>query len=201
MNFKNKLNQIRVVLGMEVKLASETLVDGTVVEAEAFEPGYPVFVVTEEGNTPAPSGEHETDSLKIVVDEEGKIVSVEEKSSEEEAKVEVEVEAQEEEVEVKVDAEEHEDEPKIEMEDVAEIKEAMQKVVMAVEEVVSEMAEIKEEVKMMKEKYAKFAKEPAGDKFKTLTSEEFSVANAEDKVAARVAALKNLKEDNFFKKH
>jgi len=200
MNFKNKLNQIRVVLGMEVKLASETLVDGTVVEAEAFEPGYPVFVVTEEGNTPAPSGEHETDSLKIVVDEEGKIVSVEEKSSEE-ASVDVEVEAQEEEVEVKVDAEEHEDEPKIEMEDVAEIKEAMQKVVMAVEEVVSEMAEIKEEVKMMKEKYAKFAKEPAGDKFKTLTSEEFSVANAEDKVAARVAALKNLKEDNFFKKH
>jgi len=200
MNFKNKLNQIRVVLGMEVKLASETLVDGTVVEAEAFEPGYPVFVVTEEGNTPAPSGEHETDSLKIVVDEEGKIVSVEEKSSEE-ASVDVEVEAQEEEVEVKVDAEEHEDEPKIEMEDVAEIKEAMQKVVMAVEEVVSEMAEIKEEVKLMKEKYAKFAKEPAGDKFKTLTSEEFSVANAEDKVAARVAALKNLKEDNFFKKH
>lgn len=200
MNFKNKLNQIRVVLGMEVKLASETLVDGTVVEAEAFEPGYPVFVVTEEGNTPAPSGEHETDSLKIVVDEEGKIVSVEEKSSEE-ASVDVEVEAQEEEVEVKVDAEEHEDEPKIEMEDVAEIKEAMQKVVMAVEEVVSEMAEIKEEVKMMKEKYAKFAKEPAGDKFKTLTSEEFSVANAEDKVAARVAALKNLKKDNFFKKH
>ena len=200
MNFKNKLNQIRVVLGMEVKLASETLVDGTVVEAEAFEPGYPVFVVTEEGNTPAPSGEHETDSLKIVVDEEGKIVSVEEKSSEE-ASVDVEVEAQEEEVEVKVDAEEHEDEPKIEMEDVAEIKEAMQKVVMAVEEVVSEMAEIKEEVKMMKEKYAKFAKEPAGEKFKTLTSEEFSVANAEDKVAARVAALKNLKKDNFFKKH
>jgi hypothetical protein len=200
MNFKNKLNQIRVVLGMEVKLASETLVDGTVVEAEAFEPGYPVFVVTEEGNTPAPAGEHETDSLKIVVDEEGKIVSVEEKSSEE-ASVDVEVEAQEEEVEVKVDAEEHEDEPKIEMEDVAEIKEAMQKVVMAVEEVVSEMAEIKEEVKMMKEKYAKFAKEPAGEKFKTLTSEEFAAIDAEDKVAARVAALKNLKGQGFFKKH
>lgn len=200
MNFKNKLNQIRVVLGMEVKLATETLVDGTVVEAEAFEPGYPVFVVTEEGNTPAPAGEHETDSLKIVVDEEGKIVSVEEKSSEEAPKVEVEVEAQEEEVEVKVDAEEEEDKPKIEMEDVAEIKEAMQKVVMAVEEVVSEMAEIKEEVKMMKEKYAKFAKEPAGEKFKTLTSEEFAAANAEDKVASRIAALNNLKKSGFLRK-
>lgn len=199
MNFKNKLNQIRVVLGMEVKLASETLVDGTVVEAEAFEPGYPVFVVTEEGNTPAPAGEHETDDLKIVVDEEGKIVSVEEKSSEG-ASADVEVEAQEEEVEVKVDAEEVEDEPKIEMEDVAEIKEAMQKVVMAVEEVVSEMAEIKEEVKMMKEKYAKFAKEPAGEKFKTLTSEEFAAANAEDKVAGRIAALNNLKKSGFLKK-
>ena len=197
MNFKNKLNQIRVVLGMEVKLAQETLVDGTVVEAEAFEPGFPVFVVTEEGNTPAPAGEHETDSAKIVVDEEGKIVSVEEKSAEDSANVEIEVEAQEEDVEVKVDAEEHED--KIEMEDVAEIKEAMKNVVMAVEEIVSEMAEIKEEVKMMKDKYAKFAKEPAGTKFPSLTTEEFS-ANGEDKVANRIAALQNLKKDNFFKK-
>ena len=36
MNYKNKLNQIRIVLGLQVKLATAKLKDGTVVEAEEF---------------------------------------------------------------------------------------------------------------------------------------------------------------------
>ena len=51
-SYKNKLNQIRVVLGMTVQLASEELVDGTIVEAEAFEEGYPLFVKSDAGDTP-----------------------------------------------------------------------------------------------------------------------------------------------------
>jgi len=41
--FKEKLNQIRILLGMEVKLADEQLTDGSAISAEKFEVGYPVF--------------------------------------------------------------------------------------------------------------------------------------------------------------
>jgi len=196
-SYKNKLNQIRVVLGMEVKLASEELIDGTVVEAEVFEEGYPLFVKSEEGDTPAPAGQHETKSGLIVeVDENGKIVKVEEKAAEEsegaEEAVEVTVEAAEEEVEVKVDAEEE-----VEVED--KVKEALEKVVMAVEEIAAEVADVKEKVAMMEEKYAKFAKEPAAKKYPTITNENFSYEGA-DKLEARVAALQRLKAEKFFKK-
>jgi hypothetical protein len=187
-SYKNKLNQIRVVLGMSVKLASEELVDGTIVEAEAFEEGFPLFVKSETGDTPAPEGRHETKSGLIVeVDAEGKIVSVEEKATEElgeheEVKEEVTVEA----------AEDSEVEDKV--------KEVLEKVVMAVEEIAAEVADVKEKVQMMESKYAKLAKEPAAKKYPTLTNEAFSDEEGSDKLEARVAALQKLKAENFFKK-
>ena len=51
MNFyEQKINQIRIALGMEVKMAEAMLEDGvTRVEAEAFEPGKKIFVVSEAG--------------------------------------------------------------------------------------------------------------------------------------------------------
>ena len=196
-SYKNKLNQIRVVLGMEVKLASEELVDGTIVEAEAFEEGYPLFVKSEAGDTPAPQGRHETKSGLIVeVDENGKIVSVEEKATEEledeEVKEEVKVEAEE---EVSVEVETEEDS---EVED--KVKEILEKIVMSVEEIATELADVKEKVAMMEQKYAKLAKEPAAKKYPTLTNEAFSDEEGSDKLEARVAALQKLKAEKFFKK-
>jgi len=196
-SYKNKLNQIRVVLGMEVKLASEELVDGTIVEAEAFEEGYPLFVKSEAGDTPAPQGRHETKSGLIVeVDENGKIVSVEEKATEEledeEVKEEVTVEAEE---EVSVEVETEEDS---EVED--KVKEILEKIVMSVEEIAVEVADVKEKVAMMEQKYAKLAKEPAAKKYPTLTNEAFSDEEGSDKLEARVAALQKLKAEKFFKK-
>ena len=42
----NVINQIKTILGMEVKLAQMKLEDGvTVIEAEAFEPEMGVFIV------------------------------------------------------------------------------------------------------------------------------------------------------------
>ena len=83
MNFKDKLNQIKVVLGLEIKLEQMTLEDGvTVVEAEAFEPEYSVGIVTtdEAGNSvivPMPVGEYTTqDGKVIVVEQEGIIAMV-----------------------------------------------------------------------------------------------------------------------------
>jgi len=196
-SYKNKLNQIRVVLGMEVKLASEELVDGTIVEAEAFEEGYPLFVKSEAGDTPAPQGRHETKSGLIVeVDENGKIVSVEEKATEEledeEVKEEVKVEAEE---EVSVEVETEEDS---EVED--KVKEILEKIVMSVEEIATELADVKEKVQMMEQKYAKLAKEPAAKKYPTITNESFSSEEGSDKLEARVAALQKLKAEKFFKK-
>lgn len=194
MNYKNKINQIKLVLGMEVKLAKEKLVDGTIVEAESFEPGYPVFVITEQGPTPAPMGVHETEEgLVIEIDDQGKIISVTEKAAEEsaeEASVEVEIEAAEEEVEV-----EEEEKSSTEMKD---IKESMKQMLKLVEDVVKEVAEVKTEMAEMKEKYAKFSKEPGGTKVPKITKEEFA-ATQDDILEAKIAALNKLKKEKFFK--
>lgn len=97
MNFKDKLNQIKVLLGMQVKLEQMTLVDGAVVEAEAFEPEFSIGIVTEDGMVALPVGTYETNDGKvIVVEQEGIIASVSDKEPEQE-EVEVEVEAEKEE--------------------------------------------------------------------------------------------------------
>jgi hypothetical protein len=90
---KNSLiNQIKTLLGMEVKLEQMKLMDGvTVLEADMFEAGNEVFVVTEdEQKIPVPVGEYEMeDGRMLIVVEEGIISEIKEKVEEEE---EVEVE-------------------------------------------------------------------------------------------------------------
>jgi hypothetical protein len=78
MEYKNKLNQIKALLSLEVKLAQMTLADGiTVVEAEEFEPEYSVGIVTPDGIVPMPVGEYELqDGTMLVVEVEGVIASV-----------------------------------------------------------------------------------------------------------------------------
>jgi hypothetical protein len=84
MNFKDKLNQIRVMLGMQVKLEQMTLTDGAAVEAEAFEPEFSIGIVTEDGLVALPVGSYETNDGKvIVVEQEGIIASVSDKPAEE----------------------------------------------------------------------------------------------------------------------
>jgi hypothetical protein len=85
---KNSLiNQIKTLLGMEVKLETMKLSDGvTVLEAEMFEAGNEVFVVTEDEQKIAlPIGEYEMEDGRIlVVVEEGVISEIKEKEEEEE---------------------------------------------------------------------------------------------------------------------
>jgi hypothetical protein len=85
---KNSLiNQIKTLLGMEVKLETMKLSDGvTVLEAEMFEAGNEVFVVTEDEQKIAlPIGEYELEDGRIlVVVEEGVISEIKEKEAEEE---------------------------------------------------------------------------------------------------------------------
>ena len=88
MNSKQALQKIRVMLGMEteaeavnVELAEVELLDGTIVKVEGdLAEGKALFVITEEGDIPAPEGTHETkDGLLISVGADGVITSVEEK--------------------------------------------------------------------------------------------------------------------------
>lgn len=93
------LNEVKTLLGMEVKLAQMKLQDGvTVIEAESFEAGYSVGIVTEEGIVPAPVGEHILeDGRVLVIEQEGVIKEIKDAQTEQpEAEMEVEVEASEE---------------------------------------------------------------------------------------------------------
>ena len=76
------LKEIKTLLGIEAKLAQMKLENGTVLEAEAFEAGNEVFIVTEEDKVALPVGDYELEDGKIlVIQEEGVIAEI--KSAEE----------------------------------------------------------------------------------------------------------------------
>lgn len=93
------INTLKTYLGMEVKLEQMKLVDGATLEADKFETGYSVSVLSSEGEmVPLPVGEYELESgMVLVVTEEGVIAEVKEAPMEEEnpeeAQTEVPVEA------------------------------------------------------------------------------------------------------------
>ena len=137
MKANDMLTQVKELLGMEVEaekveLAQMTLENGTVLEAEAFEAGAEVFIVTEDERVALPVGEYELeDGNVLVVTEEGVIAEIKSAEAEDEAE-----EAAEEEVEA-------EEEEKVEAEYVT--KEELAEVVSMIEEIKS-MIEPKEEM-------------------------------------------------------
>lgn len=196
MNYKNKLNQIRVVLGLQVKLATAKLKDGTVVEAEEFAPGAALVVVAEDGSkSPAPTGEHTLeDGTVVLVDESGSIVSLKPLEAAEDVEKVVEEEAE----KVKMEDEEKSETPAEEkpveekLKEIIEekIEEAMKKVMMAMEPLVTEMADMKSKMAKMEESYAKFAKAPAAGKITTINDSKSEFSQSTD-IVDRFKELKN----------
>ena len=95
MNTNDMISKIKDVLNLseEVKLEQQALENGAVLEAEAFEAGNEVFIVTEDEKVAVPVGEYELEEGKVlVVAEEGLIAEIKEATAEEEV-VEEEVEA------------------------------------------------------------------------------------------------------------
>ena len=101
MNSKKVLDKIMALLSIakEVQLTYAKLADGTIVESPTFDVGETLDVVTEDGKTPAPDGEHElslrdasgNENIIKVITKDGKIVeraNIELPSSEEEMKAE-----------------------------------------------------------------------------------------------------------------
>jgi hypothetical protein len=90
MTTKEKLSAIgKIILGKAVivELAQMKLADGvTVLEADSFEAGMEVYVVTPDGNVPVPVGEYELENgMILVVATEGMIEEIKEAAAEEEA--------------------------------------------------------------------------------------------------------------------
>jgi hypothetical protein len=96
--FQKFFAELSAVETSEVELAQAKLDNGTVLEAESFEAGQPIFIVSEEDRIAVPVGEYQMEDGRIlVVAEEGVIGEIKEATAEveeEEApEVEVEVEA------------------------------------------------------------------------------------------------------------
>ncbi len=171
----NKIDQIKALLGMEVKLATMKLENGTLIEAEAFEAENEVFIVSEEEKVALPVGEYELEDGKIlVVVEEGIISEIKEK--EEEAEEEVETEPKEEVEEQEMQAETSA--PKKVVESIskeihfAKIEE-MQKEIdalkLALESKEEVQEEVKEEVELSAEEVAPIKHNPEADASKKET--------------------------------
>lgn len=138
----------------EVALATAKLENGTVLEAEVFEPGEAVFIATEDENVALPVGEYEMEDQKIlVVTEEGIISEIKEVSAEEEEEAPVaeeEVEMAEEEVVVEAPE---------------EVAPEVQQIVETVVEVIAPVIEeVKEQVEEMKRKMAEYEKQGEEEK-------------------------------------
>ena len=147
---KNVINQIKELLGMEVKLATMKLSDGvTILEADLFEAGNEVFVVAEDQKIALPVGEYELEDGKIlVVSEEGIISEIKEMEAEVEEEVQPEAE-----VEVEVEAE---------VEAPRDIKKTVESIVK--ETFFSEMEALKTENEELKAKLEMFSKvEPTAE--------------------------------------
>lgn len=93
MNTNDMISKIKEVLNLseEVKLEQQALENGTVLEAEAFESGNEVFIVTEDEKVAVPVGEYQLEDGRIlVVAEEGLIAEIKTEEAEEEEVEEVE---------------------------------------------------------------------------------------------------------------
>lgn len=77
------LNQIKTLLNIEVKLEEQKLENGTRVEAESFEKGKEIFILTDDEKVAMPVGEYLLeDGRLVVIEEEGLIADVREVSDE-----------------------------------------------------------------------------------------------------------------------
>lgn len=119
MNTNDMISKIKEVVGLseEVKLEQQTLENGAILEAESFEAGQEIFIVSEDEKIAVPVGEYQMEDGRIlVVAEEGLIAEI--KAEEEEVEEEVE----------EVEAKEEEEMAYATKEELAEVKEMIEEI-------------------------------------------------------------------------
>ena len=125
-----------------VELAQAKLENGTVLEAEAFESGKEIFILTDDEKVAVPVGEYQMEDGQIlVVEEEGLIAEIKKA----EAKEEEEVEASEE-VSEELETEEEVEAEYATKEELAEVRSLVEEIKQMIEKK-EEMSEVEEQVK------------------------------------------------------
>ena len=127
---------------VKVELAQAKLENGTVLEAEAFESGKEIFILTDDEKVAVPVGEYQMEDGQILVVEEEGIIGEIKKA---EAKEEKEVDASEEELEKEVEEEEVEAKYATK-EELAEVKSLVEEIKAMIDKK-EEMSEVEEQVK------------------------------------------------------
>ena len=176
-------------------------------EGDELAQGLAIFVVTPEGNIPAPDGEHMLEGDITIVTADGKIEAIKETEAPAEEELEEEI--------VSEEMAEHGDEEEVKMEEPVEAiadavteevaeevsdaveaaidEEVVSAVAEAVKEVVEEMTkEMEERMKSLEEKYASFSSAPASEKTiassfskKSKSEENYKNASAIEAMIAR----------------
>ena len=142
------ISKIKEVVGLseEIKLEQQTLENGTILEAESFEAGQEIFIVTEDEKVAVPVGEYQMEDGRIlVVAEEGLIAEIKAEQEEEE-----EVEAKE------------------------ELEEEKEEMGYATKEELAEVKEMIEEIKAMLEPKEEMSEELSADDLGNLMTEELA---------------------------
>lgn len=197
-NLVGEIKSLMVKFGF-LKAEMAKLIDGTEIRVEGDElvEGAAVYVVTEEGDVPAPNGIHELEDGTKVETAEGLIKSIEMKmeddSIEESPEGVEEVEMEEEIVEEeKVEEEMEEDVIEVEVPGVlpAEVAApAVEAIVEAIVPILEHVKELEEELKKVKASFEAFRNQPAGSPVNK-TKKDFKVQDS-DELARKILALKN----------
>jgi len=163
--------EVEVTEEEEVKMVSAELIDGTIVETETEElkVGDALFVVTEEGKTAAPDGDHETADGKVITVLDGVITDIVTKEVEEEVEVEL-------------------------TEDTTEgLDELLEVFTAGFNHLSSELNVIREEYDKLREDFSKFSAEPAGDRQYFNAGTQDYVKGLKAKKVNKLEALRQLK--------
>lgn len=84
MSANDTLNKVRTLLGLDTKLEQMKLENGTILEADKFQAGEPVFIITDDEKVALPAGSYELENgYTLSVEDEGVIKSYELEENEE----------------------------------------------------------------------------------------------------------------------
>lgn len=174
---KNLINKIKGLM-TQYGFVSAELEDGTEIKVDGeIEEGNEVTVVIEEGEIPAPDGEHTLEDGTVIETEEGVIVDVEESEEFEDEEVEVTVDKESGEVII----------------DIQELINVLDDTFKKLKEKMEKIDSLERVIDEVKEDFNKFKKEPGASKIKSKTDFSSHKSDSVDAVVKRIAELRKNK--------
>lgn len=161
--------EVEVTEEEETKMVQAELIDGTIVETETevLAVGDALFVVTEEGKTEAPEGDHETTDGNIVTVVDGIITEIKTKEVEEEVEMATET--------------------------TEGLDELLEVFTAGFNHLNTELNVIREEYNKLSENFSKFSAEPAGDRQYFNTTTQDYVKGLKTRKTDKLEALRRIK--------